>query len=158
MSNNQLENIIFNFQECFDGEPWYGISVMAKLRDIDWRTVNEGKLGSKSVAVLLKHMINWRIFVIKKLQGDEGFRIEINGPLDWSPIEIRSTQEWDDLIGQLKSTQEEIVSILGHRSDEILDQKVPGKNINFRVLLEGINHHDIYHLGQIGILNSMKRG
>ena len=156
MSKSRLENIMFNLRECFDGEPWYGISVMERLNGIDWETANKSRPGTKSIAVILRHMINWRIFVLKKLQGDETYQIKINGPMDWPDVQIHNPGEWEDMLDQLKLVQEEIIKDLALRTDAFLDQKVPGKPHNFRVLLEGINQHDIYHLGQIGLLNSMK--
>ena len=37
-------------------------------------------------------------------------------------------------------------------SDEELDQKVPGREFTFYVLLHGVVHHNLYHAGQIAIL------
>lgn len=156
MSKIHLEHIVRNLKECFDGEPWYGISVMERLNGIDWGTANGSGPATKSIAVILQHMINWRIFVLKRLQGDETFHIEINGPVDWPDIELRNAKEWDEMRDQLRSVQEEIVKELAQRTDALLAQKVPGKTYNFGTLLEGIYQHDIYHLGQISLLNAMK--
>jgi len=57
--NSQLKPIIENLIECFDGKPWYGISVMAKLEAISWEKVNEKRYGDKSIAVLVQHILNW---------------------------------------------------------------------------------------------------
>ncbi|MCJ7466791.1 MAG: DinB family protein [Maribacter sp.] len=125
-----------------------------KLKAIDWHIVNEKKYGTKSIAVLLGHMIRWRIFVIKKLKGDEVFAIQIDGPSDWPEIRIGTAKEWDDLLGELKETQNTLLRILSLQTDELLERKVPGENFSFRFLLEGIIQHDLYHLGQIALLNS----
>lgn len=67
---SELKVITLNLKECFDGKPWYGISVLEKLHSITWQIVNDRTYGAKSIAVLAKHILNWRIFVLKKLAGD----------------------------------------------------------------------------------------
>jgi len=88
MKKNQLEPIIDHLKECFDGKPWYGISVMEKLDAVPWEIVNDTRYGSKSIAVLVQHMINWRIFVLKKLMGDMAYDLKVDGPNDWSSVHI----------------------------------------------------------------------
>jgi uncharacterized damage-inducible protein DinB len=154
MAKELLHNIVSNLNESFDGVPWYGDSVLKKLKTIDWHIVNEKKYGTKSIVGLLGHMISWRVFVIKKLQGDQGFTIQIDGPYDWPEIAVVAALEWDDLLGEFKETQVTLLRILSEHTDELLERKVPGENFSFRFLLDGIIQHDIYHLGQIALLNS----
>ncbi len=155
MPNKQINAIISNLQDVFEGEPWYGTSVMQKLETIDWQIVNEKKYGTKSIAVLLGHMISWRVFVLKKLQGDEAFTIEIDNHSDWPNIHIATANEWGELLEELRATQRILLALLVEQTDAFLEQKIPGKNDNFRFLMEGIIQHDVYHLGQIALLNSM---
>ncbi len=150
----KLAYIINELKECFDGKPWYGDSVMKKLDSIDWNIVNKTDYGSKSIAVLLQHMINWRIFVLKKLQGDEVYDIIIDGPTDWSGILIEKEQDWINLKKELKGTQKDLLAFLSGCDDELLDKVVPGKKYTFGPILQSIGQHDIYHLGQIAMLNS----
>ena len=152
--HSQLKPIIENLIECFDGKPWYGISVMKKLNAVPWQKVNENRYGSKSIAVLVQHIINWRIFCLKKLQGDVEYDLLIDGPTDWTAIQITSKKEWEGLKTSLEETQTEILAILNTASDSLLKQQVPGKSYTFHVILNSIAQHDIYHLGQIAMLNS----
>ncbi len=152
---NQFEHIVNDLKECFDGQPWYGISVMAKLDAIDWQYVNEKPLGcSKSIAILVRHMISWRTFVLKKLEGDAFFDIEINSPSDWSEIHIKNQQEWEQLKIELRQTQKEIIRILSTSESTLLSNRVPGKEYRFDYLIKGISKHDIYHLGQIALVHT----
>lgn len=152
---NQLETVIHNLQECFDGKPWYGIPVMEKLNAIPWQIVNDSTDGSKSIAVLVQHIINWRIFTLKKLSGDEKYNIIIDGENDWDEIHINSPEDWISLKVKLQTTQDNLLKALADQSDELLEQKVPGKTYTFGPILTSIAQHDIYHLGQIAMLNAM---
>jgi uncharacterized damage-inducible protein DinB len=153
---SELEHIIHNLKECFDGKPWYGISMMEKLDAIPWETVNEKKYGSKTIAVLLQHIINWRIFLIKKLEGDVDYDLIIDGPTDWTDIYINNQQEWDEMKIRLGQSQAELLEKLTDATGELLEKRVPGKEYNFLPILTSISQHDIYHLGQIAMLNTMQ--
>lgn len=152
-----LESILTNLKESFNGKPWYGIAVMEKLDQIHWKNVNEKTYGSKTIAVLVQHMINWRIFVIRKLEGDLKFDIEIDGENDWDDIEIQSLEEWNLLKQKLQNTQDNLIRKLSQETDELLQKEVIGKPYTFGPILASIAQHDIYHLGQIAMLNAMHK-
>jgi len=153
----EFEHIINNLKECFDGKPWYGISMMKKLDSISWEIVNDRKYSSKSIAVLVQHIINWRVFLLKKLEGDAGYDLKIDGPNDWTTIHINSPEEWTNLKKELTQTQNELLAKLALASEETLAQQVPGKNYTFLPILTSISQHDIYHLGQIAMLDTMMK-
>ena len=151
---NRLDYIIADLKECFDGKPWYGDSVMKKLDAVDWRCVNDQIYGNKTMAILVQHMINWRIFVLKKLQGDAVYDIIIDELNDWTQIHISNEQEWNLMKQEIRNTQKELLELLANCTDELLDEKVPGKKYTFGPILQSIAQHDIYHLGQIAMLNA----
>lgn len=153
----QLQISIENLKECFDGKPWYGISAMEKLNAIPWQIVSDKVYGSKSIAVLVQHIMNWRIFLLKKLDGDVHYNIVIDGENDWDEINITNQKEWNELKTKLQDTQEQLLEVLSKHTDELLQQQVPGKNYNFGPILTSISQHDIYHLGQIAMLNTMQQ-
>lgn len=154
---DKLEYIIENLKESFNGKPWYGISMLEKLNQIPWEIVNEQNYSSKSIAVLVQHIINWRIFVLKKLAGDSVYNIVIDGENDWDKVHIESEEEWKSLIAKLQNTQHQLLEVLGNKSDSLLKEQVPGKEYVFGPILTSIAQHDIYHLGQIGMLNAMRK-
>ncbi|MEP3207901.1 MAG: DinB family protein [Maribacter sp.] len=154
---SQLEIIIHNLKESFDGKPWYGIPVMEKLNAVPWQIVNDKVYGDKSIAVLVQHIINWRIFVWKKLEGDSVYNIIIDGENDWDNIYINNEEEWNTLKNTLQKTQDKLLQILDKKTDQLLEEQVPGKAYAFGPILTSIAQHDIYHLGQIAMLNSSKQ-
>lgn len=155
--SSQLETIASNLVEVFNGAPWYGKSVIEKLNEIPWSIVNEKTYGTKTIAVLIQHMINWRIFVLKKLGGDLKFNIVIDGENDWDAVHISNSEEWEALKAKLQTTQDNLLQKLSQETDAILQKKVPGKDYAFGPILTSIAQHDIYHLGQIAMLNAMQR-
>ena len=151
----EFEHIINNLKECFDGKPWYGISMMEKLNAIPWEIVNEKTYSSKSIAVLVQHIINWRIFLLKKLEGDVEYDLKIDSPEDWSETYVKDQREWEALKMMLVEIQENLLKKLSVETEELLKKQVPGKKYTFLPILTSISQHDIYHLGQIAMLNAM---
>ncbi len=153
----EVKYLIFKLQESFEGETWYGDSMIEKINSIDYKTVNNtSSVLTNSVAKLIQHIINWRIFAINKLQGNKEFDIEINGSFDWEEVYIENRQDWEDLIKNLHQTQIELIEIVSTKTDVFLRNQVPGKLYDFKFLIEGIIQHDIYHLGQIGLGAKLK--
>ncbi len=150
--------LIDRLNDAFRGKTWYGISFIDKVNDIDWTIVNKTPFESaNSIAKLVKHCMNWRYFAIEKLNGNATFDIELNTPQDWTEITITSQKDWTDLVTELKRTQQGITTILSTKNDAFLDKTVPGKPYNFLYLIEGVIQHDVYHLGQIAIVEKLSR-
>lgn len=147
-----LQHILQQLENVYNGEPWYGESVLAKLRAISAETAFARPAGLHSVAELVGHMIAWRTAAIEWLHGHTGFRIELNSTTDWPPYEALQSVGWAELQRQLAETQRQLVSLLQTKTDAILTQTAEPKSYTFQFLLEGIVQHDIYHLGQIGLV------
>ena len=140
-------------ESAFEGQPWYGISLMKKLGSIEVAAVNQQINGSNSIARLILHMIQWRKFALEKLAGNEQFDIMLNSPEDWPTVTITSEQQWNDIVDTLRSTQSQLLQELGQRSDEYFEELTPGKSYTNFALYHGIVQHDIYHLGQVAMLH-----
>ncbi len=149
--DNTTRRLIMKLEEAFDGQPWYGDSLLNKLGSIDHSIVNHRAHPSKnSIARLVQHIITWRTFAMKKLQGDTAF--DVTPETDWTDIVINTAEEWKQLLDKLRETQKTIVDRLSATDEAFLVQQVPGRKYDYQYMIEGIMQHDIYHLGQIGLI------
>ncbi len=153
--SNAKSNLFTTYQEVFNGNPWYGDAVMKKLESLDHNHVNKvPDFMTHSIAMIVQHMISWRRFAIEKLNGNVAFDIQVNSTVDWGETEISNETEWKELLHQLQETQHEIIGFLNKMdNEEILKTQTSGRNYDFEFLFYGIIQHDIYHLGQIAIVN-----
>lgn len=151
----RIEKMIRELSEVFEGEPWYGQSVMRKLENVPYKIGYKTCIpDSHNVAQIIGHLISWKKFAIEKISGNEDHHIEINSEADWPALEVRTRKEWEGLKSKLVMLQSQIYEILEGRDDDLLDQKVKGKDCTVEYLLRGVIQHDIYHLGQIGLIES----
>jgi len=153
---NKIQRLVIKLKESFKGKPWFGDSLINKLNKIDFQDANIIVTdSSKSIAMIIQHLINWRLFVIEKLKGNESYTITINSNNDWCEIKIGNESEWIELLNRLIFTQAEIIKILEEQMiNSQLENIVSGETYSFESLLIGIIQHDIYHSGQIGLLFS----
>lgn len=154
MKQVEIKNIIASLEASFNGEPWFGDSVMSKLNSIQFKLINEQINDSNSIAKLVLHIIQWRIFTIEKLKENKNFDIELNSESDWPDTTIENEIRWKKLLEKLKQTQKELLELITKLDDSFLYRKTSGTDYTNGKLLEGIIQHDIYHLGQIGLIKS----
>jgi uncharacterized damage-inducible protein DinB len=103
-----------------------------------------------SVAELLSHLYEWRMDIIGRLKGsppsldDENLR-------NWKTNDILETEGWENLYNNFHESQQEIVAFLKTKDDSYLGEKYPHSDYTYKYLVQGLIHHDCYHLGQLGI-------
>ena len=95
-----------------------------------------------------------RQFVIEKLNGNTAYEVW-ETDLDWVKIPELNESEWQNLLAELIENQELLMQTISDKAEEFMETKVEGRNYNFRLMLNGIIQHDIYHIGQISIVRKL---
>ncbi|UZO80989.1 DinB family protein [Aquimarina sp. ERC-38] len=149
-----IESYIKQLEEHFNGKPWFGTSVWSSLENIPYSFWNV-KLNniSHSILELVLHMIDWRGFVIEKLQGNEAFSIEMNSEQDWLKGVVVNTDDDKQLVmSELMESQKQLCELLQDKTYLWLSEEASGENYSNEYMIQGIVPHDIYHLGQINLI------
>lgn len=159
MSTSELASIINQFDQVFDNDPWYGNSIDTILGSVDPDIVLDAPApGIHSIAELVSHMITWREFAEKRLQGNDQYLPDQKESFSWRKQYPERDKAWVFLRQQLATGQRNLLTLL-HQSDNcLLDLKVPGTSYSYRDLLNGIIQHDLYHIGQISLIGKMHQG
>ncbi|MBE2281727.1 MAG: DinB family protein, partial [Ignavibacteriaceae bacterium] len=79
---------------------------------------------------------------------------EIDSDDDWVSKPSHDVQDWKFAIDELKEVHEEMMVTLATLEDSILDTNVPGTKYRFELMIRGVIMHDVYHLGQLALLNA----
>lgn len=151
LQTTELDRIKTLLNATFHGGAWHGPSVLENLKDIKPKTAGVRLKNTHTIAELVYHITTWRIFALKKIQGDEEFMIKTEKQ-NWGNIIEVDEFEWETLQMELTLSHDELISALEEKDDSFLTEIVPGAEYDFYTLLHGIIHHDLYHNGQIGIL------
>ena len=70
---------------------------------------------------------------------------------DWKDNIELDKMGWANLKIAFYESQAELIRLIENQDDTYLEKKNSASECNFHYLIEGIIHHDLYHLGQIGI-------
>lgn len=141
--------------DAYQGDPWFGRSATMLLTEVDEQTAFEKMRDQHNILELVWHMINWREFAIHCLTHSGEIQLEHFEKMDWRELDHTNHSLWQAGLKKLDETQENLIQILLQQDDAILDKNVPGRNYNYRKLVNGIIQHDIYHLGQIAYINKL---
>jgi len=147
------KTIISNLQTVFNGDPWYGYSIIKTLQNVSEKHINNSFKNSGSIAQILEHIIAWRTFPIENLMGNFDFKIEINSTQDWNKDKQYSLKEWHLLIERLKENQATLIELIESKTQAFLETCSPERNYTYFTMLDNCIQHDLYHLGQIALLN-----
>jgi hypothetical protein len=160
--NKEVQSIIRNLQNTLTGEPWFGRAVYPILEEVDVSKVftkpacpaGRPNDSAHSLIELLYHMITWADFCLKQLENASPQEIKDVESRDWREIDPKN-HTWKNGIGEFRKTHEQIISILEKKEDSFLKEIVPGREFNFRFMLNGLIQHNVYHLGQIAYVKKL---
>ena len=150
--NNEISSISETLREVFYGEPWYGRAVFPVLNEIHPADVyHKPKEEGHSLIELLYHMIARTEFTLMLLEGGREEDPATTESLNWRMIDPLE-HTWGQGVDLIKALHDSILTLLESKEDGFLDKKAGGHSYNFRFLLNGLIHHDIYHTGQIAYI------
>ncbi|MDC6385712.1 DinB family protein [Flagellimonas taeanensis] len=151
MSRKIVENIIVQLRDIQNGKTWYDDNLENKIEPISETQAFERPIPEvHSAAELIYHIWVWRMHAIKLLRGQES-KLGIESPENWKRNEALKKMGWKKLKANLRESQAELIAFLSDKNDDYLENNTYKPNHTLKYLVEGIIHHDLYHLGQIGI-------
>lgn len=151
MKRRLTENIIQQLKDVQKGKTWYDDNIEKKISQV---SENEAFIRPipeiHSVAELVSHIWVWRMDVIRRLKGLDSQLTEESSENWKNNVELKEIG-WDKLKADLSHSQAELVNFLSNKDDAFLEETKYQDKYPLKFLAEGILHHDLYHLGQIGI-------
>ena len=143
-------------REVHGGLIWAGTSYNKRLSQL-----NENKLFVRplpsvhSIAEIIAHIISWRKDTILKIKSGRG-ELNDSNPNNWRLNDDLKSSGWEKIREEDNNTLLELFQLLQDKDDTFLnelyyDPEFKG-NYPYSFVLEGMLHHDIYHLGQIGLV------
>lgn len=154
VSNRRVRGYILQLEQLFNGESWQGESFPGKLDDVDEKTAFIQPAGVHSIAEIVWHCIYWRTVLLKRVGGDKDYRDRTMKKMNFLSVKKLQEKGWQVLVSELNETQGSLLEFLRTKNDNDLSAVIAaGDSLDH--MLEGIVHHDLYHLGQIGLVKKM---
>ncbi len=150
------EEFIYRYNQVFEGDPWYGVSLCGALSQIPLEFWDQKpKRVSHSITEYVWHIIDWRKFVIEKVKNNENYNITMNSEEDWRKgVYVRNAEELSLIFNELRQTQQVLCELIVSKEEDWFKTDTTGRTYSNQDMLEGVLQHDIYHLGQLNLLYS----
>ena len=143
----EIERIDEQMTRAFEANAWSGPAVLELLKAVDAaQAAHRPIAAAHSIWELVLHMTTWKDVVARRLGG------EPIPEVDFPRIAETTPAAWAAALESLGAAQQRLRSALRSVRDEQLDEPPPNGVTKRYVLLHGIIQHDLYHAGQIAIL------
>lgn len=154
--NVLIENIIQQLKEVQKGKLWIGRTFNRQLNQVKEHAVFIRPIENlHSVAEIISHLTLWRKETILKIQTGKGSKTD-DCEENWLTNDQLKIVGWDTIKSEYDRTLSELIALLKSKDDAFLkelyyDPDFKG-HYEYKFVINGMLHHDIYHLGQLGIV------
>ena len=151
MDNRLINNIVGQLKDIQEQELWLDENFKKKIDTLPEALAFQRPLPDlHSVAELISHILVWRKESMSKLQGHRS-NLTVASPENWLSNDILRQKGLDTLKSEFYQSQYDLIELIENETDEYLE-RVDADGYKFKYLIEGLIHHDLYHLGQLGIV------
>ncbi len=146
----EIERISNQLKCAFEGNAWHGPAVQEVLKGVTAAQAARKPIPkAHSIWEIVLHITVWENAVKKWLGGDLSF--QVTDEADWQKLKAKSEASWRKTLKNLEKGHMELRETISRLSDSELDKVL--KKATVYDLLHGIIQHDLYHAGQIAVLN-----
>ena len=151
-----IHHIIEQLVEIHEGKPWIGSSYERKLKGIDESLVFVRPIkGLHSIAEIFSHLTFWRKEAILKIKSGKGSKTD-DCEENWLSNKQLKAKGWAEINAEYHDSLSELIGLLREKDDSFLEETYYDTDFkgvyNYSFLVNGMLHHDLYHLGQLGII------
>ena len=153
---SETARIAEQIRRAFDGEAWHGDSVLEILEGVDATTAAAKPIANAhSIWELLLHVAAWDDAIRRRLFSAE--LITLADEQNFPAVRDTSAAAWEQAVQQSVHAHRQLVKAVEELPDSRLTERVPGKDYDVRMMLNGIVQHELYHAGQIALLKKAAR-
>lgn len=154
---NVAEQLQQQLEDTFVGKPWYGQPINTLIAECSWIAAFAMLPGAAhSIAHLVLHMTAWTEEVTNRLKCNTASE-PARG--DWPNPGAASEQKWQALVTDLDEANSNLVKALQAFPDDKWNDLIDDKRgvfeplPTYQAMVQGLIEHQIYHAGQIALLN-----
>jgi hypothetical protein len=152
----RIENIITQLKEVQSGKLWIGSTFDSKLNQVDKDSVFVRPMKNlHSIAEIISHLTLWRKETLLKIQTGKGSKTD-NCKENWLTNDELKMVGWDKINSEYDRTLVQLIDLLKSKEDGFLNELYYDidfkSDFEYSFVINGMLHHDIYHLGQLGII------
>jgi hypothetical protein len=146
-----MERIARLLKQTFEGNPYYGPSVLGALKGVTADiAIRRPTWSAHSIWQLVTHLTAELVYAREVIEGTAGLWEE--GKTTWPSTPDPSEEGWTQALQELKKVNRALVRAVQKMDDSLLDKKPIRVRGPYYLMLHGTMQHNIYHAGQISLL------
>jgi uncharacterized damage-inducible protein DinB len=150
-ASTEIDRIADQLERAFEGDAWHGRSLSDILSRIDAEQAAARPIaGAHTIWEIVTHITAWQRTVRECLSGEP--LLPLPEAQNWPPIEDTSEAAWGRALADLRAEYERLREAVLAWRDRDLGERVEGKRYTVYEMLHGVIQHDLYHAGQIALL------
>ncbi|MBI4503852.1 MAG: DinB family protein [Gemmatimonadetes bacterium] len=152
----EIRLLLFYLDQAFGRRGWHGPTLSAAVRNLPvpvalWRPA----AGRHNIWELVLHTAYWKYAVRRRLTRDAASRFSRPGA-DWPRLPAEPTaRQWESDIILLKDEHRRLVEVVEAFQPSRLHTRIPGTRFVPVEQIQGIAAHDLYHCGQISLVQRL---
>lgn len=151
--NTQIKSYIHQFNDVYNGSPWLDETFAKKLDSLTAeQAFTQAPDNNHSVAEVVSHIIIWRNELLRRLAANSSERGLTEDGDDWKSLQELQQTGLEQLYTAFKKSQQRLIGFLEALDDEFLRRQHADTIWDNEYFIAGLLHHDLYHLGQVGLI------
>ena len=151
-----IDYIIQQLLEVQNGKLWMGDNFERKINSItEQEAFTKPSPTMHSVAELIAHLTAWSNDTILKIRNGRS-ELRDSNEQNWPDNNNLKKLGWNTIIQNYQKSLSQVIDLLKSKDDSFLKEKYFDQDFNdefdYSFAIDGILHHTIYHLGQMGIV------
>ena len=155
-----INDLIAQLIHIQQGKNWIGVNFQQRLNSLSDEDFFYQPSGMHSIAEIISHLTTWRNETVLKIKTGKG-SITDNHPSNWPPLELLKTIGKDGLLRHYDESMVQLIKELKNKNDSFLGESYFDTDFDnyypYSFVINGMVHHDLYHLGQIGLIIKMQK-
>jgi uncharacterized damage-inducible protein DinB len=153
---SEANRIADQLSRAFNGEAWHGDSLFQILDGVTAAQAAARPITSAhTIWELVLHIAAWDNAALRRLGGAT---VELPDAENFPPVTDTTNAAWQNGLSNVRRTHEKLIATVAALADSRLNDIVPGKqgaHYTFYYMLHGVVQHELYHAGQIALLEKM---
>ncbi|MBX2871449.1 MAG: DinB family protein [Saprospiraceae bacterium] len=151
-----IKHIIEQLLNNQKGKAWIGSTYDSKLNVVNDENAFIRPLPDlHSVAEIISHLTSWQKETVLKIQTGIGHLTD-DSEENWYSNEKLKEKKWATIWKEYQASLAEIIALLRSKEDSFLEEPYYDTdfkgNYPYSFVINGMLHHNLYHLGQLGII------
>ena len=158
MPDSEIDHLLALLDEAYSRTAWHGPNLRGSIRGVTAREARTSpKAGRHNIWEIVLHAAYWKYTVRRRLLGEKRGSFSIPGS-NWfrRPMD-RSETAWRADVALLESEHRRLREAVASFQPEDLERPARGSQTVARRLITGIAFHDVYHAGQIQLIQKLLR-